>query len=45
LISGVRAKQEQESRAKVRFQETEQDESHVYLQIEATAVCRMSTWR
>jgi len=45
LVSGVRAKQERESRAEVRFRETEQDESHDYLQIDATAVCRMFVWR
>jgi len=45
LVSGVRAKQDTESSAKVTFQERAQDKSHVYLRTESTAVCRMYTWR
>jgi len=45
LDSGVRAKQEPENRAKVRFHDITQDKSHIYLRIESTAVCRMFTWR
>jgi len=38
LVSGVRAKQEPASRAKVRFQEIEEDETHIYLQIESSTL-------
>jgi len=35
LVGGVRAKQEPGGRAKVRFQEIEQDVTQIYLQIES----------